>query len=68
MSNRRTTQHLVATALQGASAAGFNVVAADIHGGGIVRVYFTDPQAPALLMKADTKCNENDDIFETRSG
>jgi hypothetical protein len=65
MTNRRTTLNLVATALNGAEKAGRDVVAADVHGGGFVRVYFKDPDNLGQLMKVDTTC---DDIFEERSG
>lgn len=65
MSNRRTTSALVETALRGAESAGREVIAADIHGGGFVRVYFTDPAKVGKLNQAGMTC---DDIFETRSG
>jgi len=65
MAKHRTTSKLLTTALNGAADAGRDVVAADVHGGGFVRVYFKDPQSVGKLMKADTSC---DDIFEERSG
>lgn len=65
MTQSRTTSNLVTTALRGAENAGRDVVAADVHGGGFVRVYFKDPQTLGALKKADTTC---DDIFEERSG
>ena len=65
MSKNRTTSQLVATALKGAEAAGRDVVAADVRGGGLVRVYFKDPDMIGQIMKADTSC---DDTFEERSG
>ncbi len=65
MTTHRTTSKLVTTALLGAAAAGQDIVAADVHGGGFVRVYFKDPQSVGAILKADTTC---DDIFEERSG
>ena len=67
MSHRRTTSQLVATALEGAKLAGCDVVVADIHGGGFVRVYFKDPQEVGNLTSLDSQCNENDAIFEMGS-
>lgn len=65
MSNRRTTPQLVTTALKGAEDAGIPVFAADVHGGGFVRVYFTDPHEADNLEGAVEKCANIDDIFET---
>ena len=65
MRNCRTTSALVTTALRGSYSAGRDVVAADIHGGGFVRVYFIDPAVVGKLLEVDTTCDE---IFETRSG
>jgi hypothetical protein len=65
MAKYRTTSKLLTTALQGAADANRDVVAADIHGGGFVRVYFKDPQTMGNLLKVETTC---DDIFEEQSG
>lgn len=64
MSSRRTTPQLVTTALKGAENAGISVVAADVHGGGFVRVYFTEPHSADTLEGAVKKCVNIDDIFE----
>jgi hypothetical protein len=67
MDNRRTTPRLFAVALEGAKSAGHEVVAADIRGGGFVRLYFADPETVGKLTKVDATCNENEEIFATRS-
>lgn len=64
MSNRRTTPQLVTTALKGAENAGISVVAADVHGGGFVRVYFTDPHEAEKPEGVVKECVDIDDIFE----
>lgn len=65
MRNSRTTSNLLKTALCGSNSAGHDVVAADIHAGGFIRIYFTDPAVVGKLLKVDATCDE---IFETRSG
>jgi hypothetical protein len=65
MTKHRTTSKLLTTALKGADDANHEVVAADVHGGAFVRLYFKDPQTLGNLLKVDTTC---DDIFEERSG
>lgn len=64
MAKRRTTPALVETAIRGAQDAGRDVVAADVHGGGFVRVYFTEPQSIGTSVKAENTC---DDVFKAAS-
>jgi len=64
MAHRRTTPALVETAIRGAQDAGRDVVAADVHGGGFVRVYFTDPQSIGNPVKAQNTCDE---VFKAES-
>lgn len=66
MSKRRTTPHLVETAIRGAQGAGIPIFAADVHGGGFVRLHFTDPHEADNLIGVDEKCADIDDIFEMR--
>jgi|GEM_PF-5419054 len=65
MSKHRTTPQLVTTAIKGAENAGIPVIAADVHGGGFVRVYFIDPHEAGNLEGAVKKCGDIDNIFET---
>ena len=53
-SNRRTTPTLVTAALFGADEAGKEVVAADIHSGGFVRIYFVDPDQSSVNKGGNT--------------
>ena len=61
--SRRTTSSLVTTAIKGAKDAGEDIVAADVHSGGFVRIFFVDPDA-AQVSKEGNSC---DDIFEAGS-
>lgn len=53
---RRTTPALVTAALSGANQAGRDVVAADVHSGGFVRIYFVEPDQSGVI-KGDNTCD-----------
>ena len=64
LTNRRTTPALVPAAIEGAQKAGKRVLAADVRSGGVVRVFFVDPDT--VNCSADK--NTCDDVFEGKLG
>lgn len=62
--NRRTTSHLVQTAIEGVQRAGLPVAKVEVQGGGVVRIFVGQIGQLATTKEAKT-C---DKIFEERSG
>lgn len=62
--SRRTTSHLVKTAIEGAQNAGLDVSVVEVCGGGVVRIVVSEVTSTGISSEAKT-C---DDIFEERSG
>lgn len=56
--NRRTAPALVETAVRDCQDAGRGVVGTEVHGGGFVRVYFSDPQTVGQQVKAANTCDD----------
>lgn len=63
MAAPRTTTSLIKSALAGAAEAGLTVRAADVRSGGVIRLYFVDPETSGVSDGGNT-C---DDAFGGKS-